>query len=65
MNGPLSGVRIIDATSMVSGPSATMLLADQGADVIKIENPNGGDHTRASANTQNGFSANFLKFRYF
>ena len=60
MNGPLSGVRIIDATSMVSGPSATMLLADQGADVIKIENPNGGDHTRASANTQNGFSANFL-----
>lgn len=45
---------------MVSGPSATMLLADQGADVIKVENPNGGDHTRASANTQNGFSANFL-----
>ena len=37
-----------------------MLLADQGADVIKIENPNGGDHTRASANTQNGFSANFI-----
>lgn len=45
---------------MVSGPSATMMLADQGADVIKVENPNGGDHTRASANTQNGFSANFL-----
>ena len=60
MNGPLSGFRIVDVTSMVSGPSATMLLADQGADVIKIENPNGGDHTRASANTQNGFSANFL-----
>jgi crotonobetainyl-CoA:carnitine CoA-transferase CaiB-like acyl-CoA transferase len=45
---------------MVSGPSATMMLADQGADVIKVENPHGGDHTRASANTQNGFSANFL-----
>ena len=45
---------------MVSGPSAAMLLGDQGADVIKVENPNGGDHTRASANTQNGFSANFL-----
>lgn len=45
---------------MVSGPSATMMLADQGADVIKVENPGGGDHTRASANTQNGFSANFL-----
>ena len=60
MTGPLDGFRIIDVTSMVSGPSATMLLADQGADVIKVENPNGGDHTRASANTQNGFSANFL-----
>ena len=45
---------------MVSGPSATMLLADQGADVIKVENPGGGDHTRASAYKQNGFSANFL-----
>lgn len=60
MTGPLDGIRIIDVTSMVSGPSATMLLADQGADVIKVENPNGGDHTRASTNTQNGFSANFL-----
>ena len=60
MTGPLDGYRIIDVTSMVSGPSATMLLADQGADVIKVENPNGGDHTRASANKQNGFSANFL-----
>jgi crotonobetainyl-CoA:carnitine CoA-transferase CaiB-like acyl-CoA transferase len=60
MTGPLHGYRIIDVTSMVSGPSATMMLADQGADVIKVENPNGGDRTRASANTQNGFSANFL-----
>tara|TARA_B100000686_G_C16680103_1_gene911422 strand:+ start:83 stop:1276 length:1194 start_codon:yes stop_codon:yes gene_type:complete len=60
MSGPLHGFRIVDVTSMVSGPAATMLLADQGADVIKVENPKGGDHTRASANTQNGFSANFL-----
>lgn len=46
---------------MVSGPSATMMLADQGADVIKVENPGtGGDQTRASANKQNGFSANFI-----
>ncbi len=45
---------------MVSGPSTTMLLADQGADVIKVENPNGGDHTRAAMNKQNGFSASFL-----
>jgi crotonobetainyl-CoA:carnitine CoA-transferase CaiB-like acyl-CoA transferase len=61
MPGPLHGYRIIDLTSMISGPSATMLLADQGADVIKIENPaGGGDHTRAAANRRHGFSASFL-----
>ncbi len=60
MTGPLNGYRIVDVTSMVSGPSATMLLADQGADVIKVENPKGGDHTRASSNQRAGVSANFL-----
>src|SRR5580692_12291624 len=60
MPGPLDGYRIVDLTSMVSGPSATMLLADQGADVIKVENPQGGDHTRASANRRGGFSATFV-----
>ncbi len=60
MQGPLHGYRIVDVTAMVSGPSSTMLLADQGADVIKVENPNGGDHTRAATNRQNDFSASFL-----
>ena len=60
MPGPLHGYRVVDLTSMVSGPSATMLLADQGADVIKVENPQGGDHTRAAANRRGGFSASFL-----
>ncbi len=60
MPGPLDGYRIVDLTSMISGPLATMILADQGADVIKIENPDGGDHTRASNNRRNGFSASFL-----
>jgi crotonobetainyl-CoA:carnitine CoA-transferase CaiB-like acyl-CoA transferase len=51
----------VDLTSMVSGPSATMLLADQGAEVIKVENPaSGGDHTRLAANRRGGFSASFL-----
>src|SRR5579871_1059121 len=60
MPGPLHGYRVVDLTSMVSGPSATMLLADQGADVIKVENPEGGDHTRAANNRRGGFSASFL-----
>src|SRR3984885_8392102 len=58
--GPLHGFRIIDLTSNISGPLATMILADQGADVIKVENPQGGDHTRASANRRGGFSATFV-----
>jgi len=60
MPGPLHGYRIVDLTSMISGPLATMILADQGADVIKVENPQGGDHTRAAANRRGGFSASFL-----
>ena len=57
---PLSGIRIIDLTSMLSGPWATMILADQGADVIKVEEPRQGDHTRSYGNRRNGFSASFL-----
>jgi crotonobetainyl-CoA:carnitine CoA-transferase CaiB-like acyl-CoA transferase len=60
MAGPLSGVRIIDATTMLSGPWATMMLADQGADVIKIEAPGKGDHVRSLGNARGGMSAMFL-----
>ncbi len=58
--GPLEGIRIIDLTSMLSGPWATMILADQGADVIKVEQPGQGDHTRAQGNRRGGLSAQFL-----
>ncbi len=60
MTGPMHGVRIIDLTSMISGPLATMLLADQGADVIKVENPERGDHVRSAANRRGNMSAAFL-----
>jgi crotonobetainyl-CoA:carnitine CoA-transferase CaiB-like acyl-CoA transferase len=60
MPGPLHGYRIVDLTSNVAGPLATMILADQGADVIKVEAPDGGDHTRAGADGRAGFSASFL-----
>ena len=59
MPGPLEGVRILDLSSMISGPLCGMLLADQGADVIKVESPI-GDSSRAVATRRGGFSASFL-----
>ncbi len=47
MSGPLAGYRVIDVTQMLSGPMSTMILGDQGADVIKVEPPQAGDLTRA------------------
>jgi crotonobetainyl-CoA:carnitine CoA-transferase CaiB-like acyl-CoA transferase len=59
MPGALDGFRIIDLTQMVSGPMATMMLADQGADVIKVEPPGTGDLTRALAGRRRGMSPPF------
>lgn len=59
MAGPLAGVRVVDLTSMISGPIATMMLADQGADVIKVEPP-GGDLVRHLGPNRGGLTATFV-----
>jgi crotonobetainyl-CoA:carnitine CoA-transferase CaiB-like acyl-CoA transferase len=59
MPGAMNGVRILDLTTMVAGPVATMMLADQGADVIKVESPN-GDLMRHFSRGRNGMNAGFL-----
>ena len=59
MAGPLSGIRIIDASAVVSGPLAIRILADQGAEVIKIEIPGQGDVLRYVGSSRGGMTANF------
>jgi crotonobetainyl-CoA:carnitine CoA-transferase CaiB-like acyl-CoA transferase len=59
MPGPLHGIRVLDLTSMISGPMATMILADQGADVIKVESPS-GDIMRHFGVLHRGMSSSFL-----
>ena len=59
MPGAMDGVRILDLTTMVAGPVATMMLADQGADVIKVESPH-GDLMRHFSRGRNGMNPGFL-----
>ena len=57
LTGPLDGIRILDLSAVVSGPMAAVILADQGADVIKIEPVGWGDGVRRLGASRNGLSA--------
>ena len=52
---PLKGVRVLELSHIVAGPSGGMMLGDMGADVIKIEHPSTGDTARSQANQGNTF----------
>jgi formyl-CoA transferase len=61
MSGPLDGIRVLDFTIAQQGPYATLLLADMGADVIKVEEPGKGEVGRVlGIDRSTGFSAYFL-----
>ncbi|MBD1380926.1 CaiB/BaiF CoA transferase family protein [Metabacillus arenae] len=59
--GPLKGVKVLDASQIMAGPYCTMVLADLGAEVIKIEKVNGGDDSRQMGPYVNGESTCFFQ----
>ncbi len=59
MPGPLAGIQILDISAVLSGPLATMILADQGAEVIKVESPGLGDVMRLGLHRRGGMAAFF------
>ena len=61
-DGPLIGFRILDLTAVISGPFCTQLLGDLGADVIKIEPPEGDSMRRNVGPQRGGLTAAFLNF---
>ncbi|CAB3745742.1 CaiB/BaiF CoA transferase family protein [Paraburkholderia solisilvae] len=59
MEMPLEGIRVIEFCNVAAGPYCGMLLGDMGADVIKVENPKGGDTLRTWPPMTDGYSENF------
>ncbi|WP_394139144.1 CaiB/BaiF CoA transferase family protein [Cytobacillus oceanisediminis] len=60
MAGPLTGITVVDVTTNISGPSLTMILADLGAEIIKIERPDTGDDSRGMGPFWEGEGVYFL-----
>ncbi len=58
----LEGIRVVDLTRILSGPFCSMFLADMGAEVIKIEDPDEGDPVRKQGEARNGYSLYFASF---
>jgi crotonobetainyl-CoA:carnitine CoA-transferase CaiB-like acyl-CoA transferase len=61
MSAPLAGIRVLEVGNYMAGPFCAMQLADLGADVVKVENPDGGDMSRQGGPFVDGESANFLR----
>src|SRR5262245_23307311 len=59
-SGPFSGLLVVDLTRVLAGPFCTLILAELGARVIKVENPQGGDDTRQFVPSWQGKSAYYL-----
>src|ERR687885_224203 len=57
----LSGIRVLEVGNFMAAPFCTLQLADLGADVVKIENPDGGDNVRATAPFLEGESSSFVR----